>query len=581
MFWYPFRGIGGVKMANLEAAVNLEVHTNGTATLGFCTTAAHKAATVTLTGNGQVLFSEKVELNPAKPFTKNLSLPANLDAHDLRASLTSEGKELVAYAPVRLDQAALPPPVTGPPAPAEIKSNEELYLAGQRLEQFHSPSGEPERYWDEALKRDPNDARVNTSLGIREFKEGRFAESEQLFRKAIERLTTNYTSPKDGEPFYYLGLALKAQGRLNEAFDAFFKATWSQAWRSPAYFGLAEIAAQKAEYNSAIDLVSQSLQANELNIRALTLKAALLRHQGRIPAARTLLDLAASYTDPLDVRVMAERWLVGEKKMLAELSATVQEHPATALETAAEYADAGLWSDGTNFLGMAIGAAKDPARVSPLLYYYLAQFTEKLNEPTTASFYRQIASQLPPDYVFPFEEEAVAALRDALEHNPQDARALYYLGNALFDGQPAEAVKLWKQSAAIDPSFAIVHRNLALAYAHQKPDRDLPAAIQELQLAVAAPVKYAAHFTELDELYSETGFAPEQRLALLEQNHEVVSKRDDALSREIGLKVFAGDYDGAIRLGESADARAEFQLALKLVPDLVGAKCELGCLPPG
>ena len=118
MFWYPFRGIGGVKMANLDAAVNLEVHTNGTATVGFCTTAAHKAATVTLTGNGR--SSEKVEINPAKPFTKSLTLPANLDAHDVRASLTSEGKELVAYPPVRLDEAVLPPPVTGPPAPARL-----------------------------------------------------------------------------------------------------------------------------------------------------------------------------------------------------------------------------------------------------------------------------------------------------------------------------------------------------------------------------------------------------------------------------------------------------------------------------
>jgi tetratricopeptide (TPR) repeat protein len=69
-----------------------------------------------------------------------------------------------------------------------------------------------------------------------------------------------------------------------------------------------------------------------------------------------------------------------------------------------------------------------------------------------------------------------------------------------------------------------------------------------LETAVALPSKYAMHFTELDELYATTGASPEKRLALLEQNSAVVAKRDDALSHEIGLKVFAGKHDEAIQL---------------------------------
>ena len=94
--------------------------------------------------------------------------------------------------------------------------------------------------------------------------------------------------------------------------------------------------------------------------------------------------------------------------------------PATALETAAEYADAGLWSDGTNFLGVAIGN-QIPAQVSPLLYYYLAQFTEKLNEPAAASFIdncHPVAAGL----CVPFPGRSCRRARDALEHNPEDAR---------------------------------------------------------------------------------------------------------------------------------------------------------------
>jgi tetratricopeptide (TPR) repeat protein len=100
----------------------------------------------------------------------------------------------------------------------------------------------------------------------------------------------------------------------------------------------------------------------------------------------------------------------------------------------------------------------------------------------------------------------------------------------------------------LDSSFAIVHRNIATALIHQKPSGDTNRAIAELEQAVTCPVKYAMHFTELDEMYSATGASPEKRLALLERNHDTVLKRDDALSREIGLKVFAGKYDEAIQL---------------------------------
>jgi hypothetical protein len=54
-------------------------------------------------------------------------------------------------------------------------------------------------------------------------------------------------------------------------------------------------------------------------------------------------------------------------------------------------------------------------------------------------------------------------------------------------------------------------------------------------------------FAELDELYEAAGAAPEKRLALFENNHDAVSQRDDALAREIALKVTLGKYDDAIR----------------------------------
>jgi tetratricopeptide (TPR) repeat protein len=526
-YWYPYRDIGGVKNANLDAAVNLDV-AGGTAAVGFCTTTAHKQAVALLKAGDKVLMRETIAIEPGKPFFKTVAAPAG---EKLRASLEAGGRELVAYTPVEVKPEPMPKPVTPPPPPAEIKTNEELYLAGLRIEQFHNPSLEPDPYWEEALRRDPGDARVNTAVGVSLLKRGRFDEAEARLRAAAGRLSANYTTPKDGEPYYYLGVALKAQGRTDEAFDAFYKAIWSVAWQAPGYHSLAEIASMRGDYAQALEFTERSLRANALNTRALNLKASMLRHLGRseeaIGAAR-----AASAVDPLDMRAMAERWLASK----GAAPSAFAEHPATARETAVEYANAGLWKDASAVLSAVPGDA--------LACYYLAYFAEKQGA-DPAEYYRK-AFAAPPELVFPFQQEAISVLRRAMEANPKDARAPYYLGTLLFDWQPAEAIRLWETSRSLDPSFPIVHRNLAAAYARQ--ENALDKAIASLEKAVALGTRHAIHFFELDQLYEAAGVSPEKRLATLEKHHAIVVERDDALAREVALKVNMGKYDEALAL---------------------------------
>jgi len=548
MYWYPFRDIDGVKNANLDAAVNLDVGKDGTAKLGFYTTSAHPSATVLLEAGPQVLLREKIAIDPGKPWVKQVAVPAGIDEHDLRASLSMEGRELVAYSPVRLTPETMPKPVTRPLPPQEIKTNEELYLAGMRLQQFHASSPDPEDYWNEALRRDPGDVRVNTALGITRFRQARFPEAETFLRKALERPTYQFTTPRDAEPLYYLGLTLKAEGRFDEAYKNFYLATWNLPWRSAGYYGLAEIATRRGDLAQALDFVNRSLDSNELNIRAVNLKAALLRHMGRKQEAIQVLA-ATHRIDPLDVRTMAERWLASDRpETRNELTAAMNQFPPTAEETAAEYFNAGLWSDGAEILSRSIAAAPDKSAIQPMLYYYRGYFAEKMNQPQKASEDYALAAKMPPDYVFPFQYEAVEVLRGAMKANPQDARAPYYLGNLLFDSQPDEAVALWQASAALDPSNAIVHRNLGIAWSQRNSGNSLDKAIAQMELAVSLPRKYPLHFTELDEMYEAAGAAPEKRLALLEDNRDVVAQRDDSLAREINLLVALGKFDQAIGL---------------------------------
>ncbi|MCX6238001.1 MAG: DUF5107 domain-containing protein [Bacteroidia bacterium] len=550
MNFYPFRGIYGVKNANLDAAVNLDIK-DGNAIFGFYTTKAYKNATVTLKAGSKVLSQEDISINPGKPYSKQVVLPTGLDEHDLRVSISFEGHELVAYSPIRLKPAPKPVGTTNVAAPTDIKNNEELFLAGQRIDQFHNPTLDADPYWEEVLHRDSGNVAANTGMGLLNLRNAKYSPAEKYFRKAIERLTAQFTTPKNAEPFYYLGVALKRQGRNDEAFTAFYKATWSQEWKSPSYFSLAEIASIRGDFSNALNYVDRSLDANSYNIRAYGLKASILRHINRTDEAIKLIAFAKEKCDPLDVRLMAEQWLLtNDAKTAQTLFTTMKDHPATTQEVAAEYHNAGLWSDGVNVLSKAIQTAPNKANISPLVYYYLGYFAERLGDTIKAAEYRQQATLQSPDYVFPFQEEVIPILRRAMEVNPKDARAPYYLGNLLFDWQPDEAIVLWEKSATLNPQ-TITLRNLAQAYSHKSGDEPRAKAILFMEKAVALPDPDPTHFAELDLLYKSAGTPVEKRLALLEKNQKIVLKKDEALGDMINLKTFVGKTDEAILLLKS------------------------------
>ena len=73
-------------------------------------------------------------------------------------------------------------------------------------------------------------------MGILSLKDARYALAEKYLKTAIRRLTDQHTTPKNVEPFYYLGLALKAQGRLDEAYTAFYKAAERRMEILPLFF---------------------------------------------------------------------------------------------------------------------------------------------------------------------------------------------------------------------------------------------------------------------------------------------------------------------------------------------------------
>ena len=287
----PFGSLEGLKNANTEAAMDLEV-TEGSARIAFNTTASHTKAKAFVTSGSQALFEKEITIGPSAPFSAQVALPGGVAAEDLRVGLrSSAGEELIAYQPAPKKGTPMPKPVKRPGAPKDIGSLEELYLTGLRIEQLYSPAFDPISYYQEALRRDPGDYRANTALGSLYCRQGRFKEAEACLRAAVERVTENYIRSKDGEAMYYLGVALAAQGRSREARDAFYQAIWTKAWQTPGYFALAQLASADGDLVEGISLLERSIESGALNTKVLELKVSLLRLLRREKEAGALQGL--------------------------------------------------------------------------------------------------------------------------------------------------------------------------------------------------------------------------------------------------------------------------------------------------
>ncbi|MBI3119866.1 MAG: tetratricopeptide repeat protein, partial [Candidatus Hydrogenedentes bacterium] len=489
-------------------------------------------------------------IDPATPFSEVVPLPEDASDLDVRAALYAEdGHELVAYQRKTYEPEPMPEPVNPPPPPAEIKTVEELYLAGQRLQQFYNPTVEPHPYYEEALKRDPDDVRTNTALGIDYCRRALYPKAEVHLRRAVARLTKDHTRPKDGESLYYLGVALAGQERYDEAYDAYNRAAWSAAWHSASYFALAELDCRKADFARALDHLDRSITTNTRDAKSLDLRAAVLRHLGRLPEAKAQAE-ATLALDPLDFWAGNELSLAtaasGEaraaKRAGDTLAALMRNEVRSYLELASCYAEGGLYADAIDVLLRR--AQAEPAETYPMLYYDLGYYTARSGDLARAAEYYAQANTMPPTYCFPYFLDSIPVLRDAIAARPTDARAWYYLGNLLYDLQPDEAVKAWETSRELDNTLSTLNRNLGYAYSQREDD--YTKAIAAYEQAVACDSSDPRVFYELEQLYATAGTAPDVRLALLCKNQQTTEKRSDLLASQIRLYVHTGQYDTAL-----------------------------------
>ncbi len=555
----PYKKIGGVKNASEDVVINLDI-LGSEATIGVYVTGPRQVQVVLLE-NERPIYQKEMLLTPETVLIETVPLTPETPPQAVTLRVLDGIQELLAFTPLPDEKPPIPNPATPAKPPAEIAGNEELFLNGQHLEQYRHATYAPEPYYTEALRRDPGDSRCNNAMGLLLYRRGKFAEAEPYFRRAIKRLTLRNPNPYDGEPFYNLGLALKMQGRYEEAFETFYKATWNAAWQDAAFFELARLACRAGRLEEAVELVERALTRNGRFHKARCLKISLLRHIGKYDDALATTDVSLTQ-DKMEYGALWERHLLIGDPAFAQITHL---NPDTLIELALDYAHAGLFNDAAALL-------ESSPETQPMLKYTLGWIYEEAGEKGKAFEAFQRAAALSPDYCFPNRLEDVLSLTTAMRLNPGDARAPYYLGNFWYAHRRyEEAIAAWEQARRLDNQFPGVHRNLGLAYFNKldEPER----AVQSLETAFALNPNDARVLFELDQLYKKLNRAAAERLAFLEQHADLVDQRDDLTIERITLLNLQHRPDEALNLlmsrnfhpWEGGEGKVTYQYVISLV----------------
>jgi len=102
-YFMPYKDIGVVKNASIEAAVNLEVDEKArTATVLAYATSDYEGAVVELKGARRTYVSDTVRLSPVATYKTVVSLDEGDQPHDLLVTVCDrEGRLLISYRPAK------------------------------------------------------------------------------------------------------------------------------------------------------------------------------------------------------------------------------------------------------------------------------------------------------------------------------------------------------------------------------------------------------------------------------------------------------------------------------------------------
>ena len=567
-YFMPYREIGIVKQASKDFIMNIEESssneegvTRKDIRFKVLATSKQEVRIVLQNKKGGEYYNKVLALSPEEVFEQTVDVK-DATMNDLLftirktnlsplsslispLSTTSLLSPLLQWQAEPDDIRPIPDAAEAALSPEDTKTNDQLYLTGLHLEQYRHATWSALDYYEEALRRDPNDVRCLNQTGLWYLRRGRFDKAEGYLRKAVRIWQKRNPNPYDGEAIFNLALCLKYQNRQQEAYDLFWKGTWNKAWADAGYFEAACISVSRGRYDDALDELNRSLLFNSCNHKARALKAAVLRKMDAKAEEREQLMTASLLLDRFNYGILYEQYLLThDEDVLKKMQTMMHDSAYNYHELALDYAQAGLWQECIDILRLTTVP-------HPLTYYYIGWAQLGLGDAVAANAAFEQAEQVDSYCCFPNRLEDVLVLTLAKTMNPDGARAPYYLGCLYYDKRQYDlALENWELSARLDASFPTVWRNLALV----RFNKNLPAAsaeergrqaIEYMERAFRLDESDARMLMELDQLYKRLKRPYQERLDFLQKYPELILQRDDLVLEEITLLNQLGRYEEA------------------------------------
>lgn len=544
-YFMPYRELGVIKNANKDFLLNILPETDGFVTLKIFATSKQHISVSLKSDNGSEFFREVVSISPEKIFEHKIYVQ-NTPFNSLNIIIAQDKRIVLTWHAEPDELRPIPDAVQAALSPSEIKTVEQLYLTGLHLEQYRHATYNPIEYYEEGLRRDPDDVRCNNALGLWYIRKGRFTLAEKYLTKAVKILQQRNPNPYDGEPIYNLGIALLAQGKFDEAYNRFYKATWNGAWQEAGYFSCAQISVMQGRLEDALHEIDRALVRNTHNHKARALRATILRHLGRGQYALDFIDESLAI-DCFNYSAIFEKYLITtDSDTLAQMKTLMRSDAHNYDEIALDYVAAGCFAEAEAIWQI----VETEGAVTPMTYYYWGWSKTLSTDDKGASAAFNKALNTNADCCFPNRTEAILALTTAIHSNPSDFLAPLLLGNLYYDRRQYDiATEYWELSASINPEQPMVWRNLALAYFNKQGRRD--EALKLMSRAFALDTSDSRIFMELLQLKKKMEANPEQRLDLMRKYPKLVAQRDDLMLEKSEALNLSGQHTEAMKLIDS------------------------------
>ncbi len=536
-YFMPYKGVGYIKNATIDGAVNLE-RQNTQGQLFAYVTGEERDCRIEVWNKNTLIFRVTKDLTPADYYQETIDL-SEITKDDLLTLkvISGNGKELVRYDERKWPDPIIPEPAEEIPDPKDLATTEELFLAATHLEQYRHATREPADYYLEGLSRDQTDIRLNTGYGTLLYRRGEFEKAEKHLRKAVEKQTWRTPNPYYGEPLFQLGLVLAIQGKKDQAYDSFYKATWNDDTQGAAFFKLATLAVQNDSLEEAHHFVKRALVKNTHHVKARMLEILILEKLGQSVTEKVADALSI---DPLDLALNRKKsqldgWNIEYQKLMRH---EVQNYLSLALD----YLEYGYSEE-------ALAVLEECPVNSPLIGYYKAVIYMNQEELVKARQEILRAEAAPTRYCFPNRLEELIILEKVLKCDSEAYHAAYYLGNLLYDKkQYDKAISLWELAKKGLPDFPTSYRNLSFAYYNKKGNKKV--ALKLINQAFDLNPSDARVLLEKTQLESMIGIPIKDRLAVLEAHKETVVSRDDLFIEYLTLLNIFGRNEKVLELIE-------------------------------